>query len=214
MGMKLGRHVVHDPRSRAYPAAMATRIHDVMWKYHGQVLDQGDIGSCTGNSAVECLMTGPYFDHLQRVFTEKDALDVYEKATHLDRVPGIYPPTDSGSSGLGVMKACKFFGYITSYHHAFGATQALKALMLGPVITGTAWTEDMFKPDADNFVHPTGEVAGGHEYTVLGYDTAKDAIRCLNHWTPEWGDGGYFWMHRLDWEQLLHDQGDVTVPSL
>ena len=212
MKTRLGRHREHDPRSLNYPAARAVAVHDVMWVYHGEVLDQGDVGSCTGNSAVEVLMTGPYYDHLQKVFVEADALDVYERATHLDRIPGVYRPTDTGSSGLAVMKACKEKGWVSSYHHAFGLAHALDALMLGPVITGVTWYEKMFDPDKDGTVHPGGEVAGGHEFTVLGYDSVRAAVRCLNHWTASWGDDGYFWLSTADWGELLKDGGDVTVP--
>lgn len=209
---RLGRHQEHDPRSLNYPAARAVAVHDVLWPYHGQVLDQGDLGSCTGNSAVEVLMTGPYFDHLGKVFVESDAVKVYEVATKLDRIPGFYPPTDTGSSGLAVMKACKTFGWVGAYHHAFSLTHALQSLMLGPVITGVTWYEEMFKPDKDGTVHPGGTIAGGHEFTVLGYDSQREAVRCLNHWTATWGDGGYFWLKTADWGELLKDGGDVTIP--
>jgi hypothetical protein len=210
----LGRWQEHDPRSLNYHAAQATHIFDVMWEFHGQVLDQGQVGSCTGNAAVEVLMTGPYFDHLQKVFVESDALGIYERATHLDKIPGVYPPSDTGSSGLAVMKACKEKGWISAYHHAFSLDHAMRALMLGPVITGTAWLSGMFETTADFFVRLVGNIEGGHEYTVLGYDTKRDAVRCLNHWTPQWGDKGFFWMKRLDWAELLKQGGDVSVPVL
>lgn len=213
-GRRLGRWQEHDPASKSFHAVKATHLHDVMWKYNGHVLDQGEIGSCTGNSAVEVLMSGQYYDHLKQVFTEDDALAVYTAATKLDRLPGFYPVTDTGSSGIAVMKACKKNGWIVGYQHAFGLDHAMRSLMLGPVITGTTWTTGMFDPDSDNFVHPTGDPEGGHEYTVLGYDQKKDAVRCLNHWTPDWGDGGYFWMKREDWGTLLKDGGDVTIPVL
>lgn len=212
--MRLGRHQEHDPASKAFSAARAARIHDVSWDYHGKILDQGDIGSCTGNAAVEVLMCSPYWDHKPETFVESDALAVYERATHLDRIPGWYPPTDTGSSGLAVMKACREKKYITGYQHAFGIDHAMGALMLGPLITGTVWYDDMFKPDLDGTVHPGGAVAGGHEYTVVGYDTIRDSLRCLNHWTAGWGDGGYFWLKRKDWAALLADGGDVAVPII
>jgi hypothetical protein len=214
MDTHLGRHVEHDPRSLQYPAAQATHLHDVSWQYHGAVLDQGQVGSCTGNSAVEVLMCSPYYDHKAENFTEKDALGVYKLATHLDRVPGIYPPTDTGSSGLAVMKACRELGYITGYTHAFGIDHALAALMLGPVITGVPWLKAMFTPDADGTVHAKGPVEGGHEFTVLGYSGARSAVRCLNHWTDTWGDKGYFWLSVNDWSTLLKQQGDVAVPII
>jgi hypothetical protein len=212
--MTLGRHAEHDPRSKQHQAAMAARLHDVMWEYHGQVLDQGDIGSCTGNSAVEVLMSGPYYTAKPENFTEKDALAVYELATTIDSIPGHYPPDDTGSSGLAVMKACKEKGYIRGYKHAFGIDHAMAALMLGPVITGVPWYEAMFHPLPDGTVRIGGAVAGGHEFTVLGYEMANDRVRCLNHWTAGWGDKGYFWMSKTTWARLLSEQGDVAIPVI
>lgn len=212
--MALGRHEEHDPKSLTFAAAKAVALKDVMWVYHGQVLDQGQIGSCTGNAAVEVIMTGPYFDHLKKVFVESDALSVYEQATRLDTIPGHYLPNDTGSSGLGVMKALVKRGLIRGYQHAFGLDHALGALMLGPVITGVPWYEGMFNPDANGTVHLTGAIAGGHEFLVLGYDLANKRVRCLNSWSAGWGDKGYFWIGQDDWGKLLSQQGDVSVPVI
>lgn len=208
----LGRHQEHDPASRGFPAALSPVRKTVIWKYNGQVLDQGQIGACTGNAAVEVLMSGPYYDSIQKIFTEADALAIYERATHIDKIPGYYPPTDTGSSGLAVMKACKERGWIKGYTHAFGVSHAIGALMVGPVITGVPWYEGMFHPDAEGFVHPTGNIAGGHEFAVLGYDLTKDAVYCLNSWTASWGLQGYFWIKSSDWGSLLSQGGDVSIP--
>jgi hypothetical protein len=210
--MFLGRIQEHDPASKGFSAALSPALKTTMWLYHGQVLDQGQIGSCTGNAAVEVLMSGPYYNVLKKIFVESDALTIYEMATHIDGIPGVYPPDDTGSSGLAVMKACKKKGWITGYNHAFGIDHALGALMVGPVITGVPWYEDMFTPDKDGFVHPGGAMAGGHEFTVLGYDITKDAVYCLNHWTAQWGLNGFFWIKSNDWDKLLQNGGDVTIP--
>lgn len=210
----LGRHVEHDPASRGFAAAKAVVLKSVEWTFHGTVLDQGQVGSCTGNAAVDSLMTGPYFDHLGKVFTEADALSVYELATRIDTIPGSYPPNDTGSSGLAAMKACQLKGWISGYQHAFGLDHALGALQLGPVITGITWYNDMFTPDANGFVSLTGSVAGGHEIAVVGYDSATAAVKCLNSWGAGWGLGGFFWLKASDWGSLLANNGDVTVPVM
>lgn len=208
----LGRHQEHDPASKAFPAAISPARHTTDWAYHGTVLDQGQIGACTGNAAVDVLMTGPYYDHLKKIFTEVDALAIYERATVLDGVPGSYPPNDTGSSGIAVMKACVERSWIRRYNHAFGIDHAIGALMLGPVLTGVAWYQGMFTPDAQGFVHPTGQIVGGHEFAVIGYDVIKDAVHCLNSWGTGWGLGGYFWIKTSDYASLLAGGGDVCVP--
>src|SRR5207244_7466725 len=145
---RLGRHVVHDPRSWNYPAPMAAAIVTVRHKRLVPIFDQGDLGSCTGNAAVGCISTKP-FTHKGN---EKEAIDIYEAATHLDRIKGVYPPDDTGSSGLAVMKALRNKQLITSYAHSFGLDHTLRALVLRPGITGLAWRAGCDEPNAQALV--------------------------------------------------------------
>lgn len=57
-GRRLGRHVAHDPRSRNYPAELASEIRTVHHRHYG-ILDQKSLGSCTGNAMVGAMMTAP-----------------------------------------------------------------------------------------------------------------------------------------------------------
>jgi hypothetical protein len=209
-GMRLGREVRHDPRSRDYPAPEAPVLTSVLHHRHCAPFDQGQLGSCTGNAAVGLLMTSPFFQQGRRL-DEDDAVALYAKATHLDRYRGVYPPTDTGSSGLAVMKAAKESGYVTGYAHAFGLQHALAALVLAPVITGVAWYESFDKPDADGVVGIAGQVRGGHEFEVLGIDVDAKTVRCCNSWGSGWGDDGRFTMTWETWDALLQQQGDVTT---
>src|ERR1700747_2693484 len=172
--MRLGRLVEHDPRSWDHPARTAPLPRSVLWGHHAPVLDQGDIGSCTGNAMAQLLNPDPFTNsraHVTQGFlTETDALKLYHDATVLDGFPGTYPPDDTGSSGRGVGKAAKQEGFIAAYKHAFGFTHFCLALQLQPVIVGTDWYDGMFKPSSKGFVKPTGSVAGGHEYLALGID--------------------------------------------
>lgn len=214
----LGRHVEHDETSRGFAHPADTPVtHPVMWAHTGHVLDQGQLGSCTGNAITQALATGPLF-HVGYVPSEDLAVKIYELATRLDNVPGQYPPTDTGSSGIGAAKACQRLGLIHSYQHAFGITHAQAVIGHSPFIVGTDWYEGMFTPDQQGFVHPTGQVAGGHEYLILGWDPAQDAWTALNSWGT-WGVGipgiattGLFHLHGVDFSQLLAAQGDITVP--
>ena len=55
-----GRHVDHDPRSRAYPVLpLASSPQDVMWRHYGRRLRQ-DIGACTGNAGAAILGCAPF----------------------------------------------------------------------------------------------------------------------------------------------------------
>lgn len=208
---RLGRHVHHDPRSLAFPALTATStIHDVAWRHYGPILDQGQLGSCTGHALVDCLMTRPDY-RSGRKLTHDDALRAYERATVIDPFPGSYPPTDTGSDGLDVCKAAVEFGWISGYTHAFGIDHALGALMLSPVMVGTDWHESMFDPDSRGRLTVSGAVVGGHEYTITA--KAGSWLRFVQSWGPSWGAKGFGWIKVTDLAALLDAGGDVTVPT-
>lgn len=210
----LGRLVEHDPQSLGYPARKVAAPRSVVWPHTAPVLDQGDLGSCTGNALAQCLNTANFVRSrpYRRYLTERDAVDLYSLATTLDTEPGTYPPEDTGSSGLAVCKAAKQRGYLTRYDHAFGFDHFTAALSLQPVIVGTSWYDSMFTPDSRGQVHPAGQVAGGHEYLALGINYPKQLITFLNSWGEGWGKHGRFVMSFDDFRALLADQGDVTVP--
>lgn len=211
---RLGRHVEHDERSRAYPATdTAPPATAVLWVRHGKPFNQGQLGSCTGNATAGLLNTDPFRAARKgRLLTEKDAVTIYELATTLDSIAGEYPPTDTGSSGLAVCKAAKQLGYISGYKHAFSLAAALAALKTGPVITGVPWYEGFDTPDANGVVEISGQVRGGHEFEILGYDPATDLVTAENSWGSSYGIVGRFFFTSKTWGELLARQGDVTVP--
>jgi hypothetical protein len=218
----LGRHVLHDERSREYDAATlisgAPHIASIMHKCHTEPWDQGQIGSCTANAALGVLMTDPFWQKGKWGFRESDALRLYEEETRLDNslIPGSYPPVDTGSTGLWSMKALKAAGYISSYRHAFSLNTALQLLMQYPVSSGLPWYNSMFEPDRNHFIHleASSGIAGGHQVAVVGVDVAQQAVRIRNSWGTSWGDGGYCWLSWGDWGALLKQRGDVVVPVI
>jgi len=208
----LGRIVNHDPRSREYPARMAPVLRTIRHRHYGPVLHQGALGSCTGNAMAQALMTAP-LRVKGRVLTEADAVSIYSEATTFDTFPGTYPPTDTGSSGLSVAKAAQRRGLIAGYTHAFGLDQCLAALVLGPVLVGTTWTEGMYSPNAAGFAQATGLALGGHEYCLVGLNLEQRYVTAINSWGVGWGKKGFFRLTFDTLDTLLRDQGDCTIPS-
>lgn len=214
---RLKRHVVHDSRSRrfALPTGAAPTTL-TLWPRVGPILDQGNIGSCTANAALGLLMTQPF--STGKTWTEEDALALYHEETVLDEseIPGVYPPTDSGSSGLYAMKALQARGLISSYWSAFALDAALAALVKGPIAVGSIWLQSMFTPDKAGLiaVNRRSQVAGGHEYVVDGFDPAKGAVRITNSWGTSWGVKGQAWIKTADFGWLLSQQGDVVQPTV
>ena len=218
----LGRTINHDPRSKMFPAPTAA-LRTVHHQHHGPILDQGQLGSCTGNAMAQALNTGPLLPDGRRLLNEQDAVGIYSWATHHDGFPGVYPPTDTGSSGLAVAKAVRGFGLISSFHHAFGLQHCLGALVLSPVIIGVSWKSTMFEVGADGYLNIHGPTAGGHEVALIGLDVDLREVTLLNSWSAGWGvpapecgipDGGTARLAWTDLGDLLAQQGDVTVPVL
>ncbi|WP_107488371.1 C1 family peptidase [Streptomyces sp. CB01201] len=237
-GRPMGRHVEHDPRSRdfAHETLPADAIRSVAWTRRTPVLDQGQLGSCTGNAgtgligtdsaarsgqtSVTITATGASASH--GFFTagvhapdEDFAVRLYSLATHLDSISGQYPPTDTGSSGLGVAKALKALGLASGYTHAFSLTALTSALQHGPVMIGIPWLNSMFDTDADGRIPiaRSSGVAGGHEIELNRFDATTGDYWITNSWGTGWGvsGSGYFTTPDLRW--LLSQQGDVTIPT-
>jgi hypothetical protein len=213
---RLGRHVEHDPRSLAFSAGTSA-IKSVRHKRHGRAFDQGDLGSCTGNAMAGALMTEPLWKP-GRTLLEKDAVKLYKAATKLDSIPGVYPPNDTGSSGLAVMKAAVNAKYITGYAHTFSLNQLLGSLVRFPGILGVNWYDSFDAPRSNGEcpMKKGARIRGGHEVELFGIDVKKKQVWCINSWGSTWGGigNGTFWFSYATLERLLHEQGDATFPRV
>lgn len=208
---RLGRHVHHDERSRNFRAQLAPTIKSKKHRLYGKVLDQGNLGSCTGNALVHCLHNTP--THIKgKNYKQDTAVKLYSEATKTDPWPGEYPPTDTGSSGLDVCKAAVKLGFITRYEWTFSIDQMLAALMLRPVMVGVPWYTAMDEPDpVTGLINVGGYVRGGHEFAVNGVDLKKEWLHCIQSW-GNWGLKGKFKISISDMQRLLDEYGDCAVP--
>jgi hypothetical protein len=199
-----------------------TAIKSVDWIRRAPIFDQGQIGSCTGNAAAGLLgtdcaartgLTSVQIDRDVLPVDESLAVQLYELATHLDSIKGVYPPDDTGSTGIAAAKALKRLGLAASYRHAFSLDALKSALQSGPVMVGTVWVESMFEVDPDGFVivDRKSAVAGGHEYVISAYQADRLTFRIDNSW-GDWGLRGSAWITQTNLQWLLSQQGDVTVP--
>lgn len=212
---RLGRHIYHDDRSKLYPFdTSGLTIVNVKHTRHIGILDQGQLGSCTGNAGIGSLGTDPLFatlpTNLKYPLNESGAVSLYSDAEKIDGGAG-YPPEDNGSHGLSIAKALKNAGLISGYQHTFTLQDALKAGSTYPFITGINWYQNMFNPDADGRVHLAGSLAGGHEIEMNEIDADNGRIWFCNSWGANWGVQGRFYLTWEDYDTLLGQQGDVTV---
>lgn len=216
---RLGRHVVHDSRSLRYraPARDPATLKSIQHHIYIGLLNQGDVGDCTGNGIVYVLASEPFWREGKTVLgddpaaNEAYAVGVYSQATTLDPWPGQYLPDDTGSDGLSVAKVLLARGLISGYTHALSLEATLTALAERPVIVGVGWRNSMYDPDATGKLTVDGTVAGGHEFCLDELDVEGKRVWMRNSWGDTWGVQGRAWMSWTDLAKLLADDGDCTV---
>jgi hypothetical protein len=193
---RLGRNVRHDPRSwrYAFEAADINTLSSVKHQSQIPTLDQGRLGSSTGNAAHEMPLYEPFWSEplvkaaigSDATADEAYAVGVYSDATKLDDYPGVYPPTDTGSDGLSVATVLTSRGLISGYQHAFSLEALLTALAQQPVIVGTEWRQDMFQGWDARFLEVT---APGLLLGQPAFTKRRDscfALYTADESTPRW----------------------------
>jgi hypothetical protein len=214
-GLGLGRLLNHDPKSRNFPAPTAAGpVRSVVWTRYGQSLDQGNLGSCTGNALAHWHNTRPNHAARKPLDTEADALAYYTRATQLDPFAGQMPDEDTGSDGNSVCKAGREAGILLSWTHVFGFDHLLNALQHGSVLTGSNWYPSMFNPSPAGYVEiGSGErPVGGHEYLYQGVNLRDRYLWAVQSWGPTWGLKGRFKIPFEVARRLLAEDGDATQP--
>lgn len=204
------RAVKFDERSRAYPIRSAIRPGAKPRSYTWRCmvnLDQGEDGACVGFSVAQEAAARP---KVVMGITDAVAVDVYNRARQIDEWPG---ESYSGSSVLAGMKAGVERKWYRQYRWAFGETDLALAIgHVGPAVLGVNWHADMFEPDDDGFLRPSGGISGGHAILCNGYNHKRRVYRVHNSWGADWGIQGEALIHASDMAKLLKDDGEACVP--
>lgn len=212
---RLKRIIHHDSRSKLYKFDTTGRtISSVVHTRNIPILDQGRVGSCTGNAGIGALGSNPFYNALptplKYPLDQTGALALYSDAQVIDG-NGPYPPNDFGSSGLSIAKALKNSGIISGYQHTFTLDDALKALTVTPITVGMYWYQRMSVPDRDGRARVSGRIYGGHQVVAREIDAQRERVWFDNSWGSSWGVKGRFYLKFNDFGTLLAQQGDVVT---
>ncbi len=213
-GQRLGRHQNHDPRSLPYryKARTAGTLQTVSHPPSIPCLDQGDVGSCVGNTFTELLSTREFADVARGlVLDETFAQDFYSDCTKADTYPGTWRPDDTGTDGTTAGNVAVARGLAAGFQHAMDSDSFAAAVQKHAVPIGIKWRSGMDTPDTAGVVRYRGAVRGGHELLVVGYNATAGQYELQNHWTAEWGVGGRCWITAADLYSALADDGDATI---
>ncbi len=219
---RLGRHYEPAPLSAKLAAAarrvtrMSKPLVSRTWHRYQAPFDQGDLGSCVLNAFYGCLVTeGPLYTP-GLVVTQAMIQSLYAQATRLDTVPGHWPPTDTGTTGLAGCKAGERAGLTGGHHHIFSLNGALQALShTSPLMLGITWYDSFdapVGPTARLDISPRAVSRGGHEVQVTQIDTSARLIGGPNSWGDGWGNRGFWSMSWDTFERLIDERGDIVQP--
>jgi hypothetical protein len=95
--------------------------------------------------------------------------------------------------------------------HITSVAAAQQAIQSGPFITGVNWYEGFDTPDANGLVEISGQIRGGHEFEIIGYDATQGLWEAVNSWGPSFGVNGHFFFSDATFARLLSEQGDATT---
>jgi hypothetical protein len=175
------------------------------WELNLQ-LDQGQTGHCVGFGWAGWVDAMPVEGNYQNA----DGHALYYECKVIDGEP----LAENGSYVRSGALALRNRGRLAAFAFAKNTTEIDDWINKnGPVVVGTAWTDDMFDPDANGLVKPTGSVVGGHCYLMLEKVDADDTYVFQNSWGGSWGQNGRFRMKRSDFASLLADAGEACCAA-
>lgn len=230
-----GRLVNHDPRNREHEAPRAAVRPASVLHTLGPVLNQRDVNGCVGWTGANLLNASKAIASRRRYnaipanearstrgyLGDADGKRLYEQSTRFDPFRWTYPPTDGGSSGLGLGKALKAVGIIEGYDWTFDFGQLIAHAQRQPVAIGIVWTAPMNDPDSKGLIHigtdaqlrRAVDANLGHEVTVRGINWPRKLARLRNQWGADWGLKGEALIPLDELERLVIDhKGDCMVP--
>lgn len=165
-------------------------------------LDQGTTGHCVGFGYAGWGIADPINDAYQNA----DGHAIYYEAKVIEGDPkgedGAY--VRDGAKAMVARKRMQTYAFIDTQEDLLDWLRNV-----GPLVVGTDWTDDMFQPDSKGVVVPSGDVAGGHCYLLIGVD--GEYLIFKNSWGSSFGLNGYFRMLISDFMSLMDNYGEAVT---
>lgn len=175
---------------------------DKTWDVMDFQLDQGSTGHCVGFGWAGWSDAEP----IENTYGNSDGHSIYYECKVIEGDPG----NEDGAYVRDGAKAMLSRKRLSTYAFANTVDDVVSWLRVhGPLVIGTDWTDDMFDPDSNGFVKPTGQVAGGHCYLLYGIKGTS--LKFKNSWGDSWGIGGSFYMDVADFKVLMQSYGEAVA---
>lgn len=213
---RLGALRHDDPRSAHFPLAalaLPTNPRSYTWAVNAW-LDQGQEGTCVGHAIAHDALARPV--RVPNV-THDTAIELFCRAQELDPFQGDCSEGQrNGTSLTAGMEAAREKGWFKEYRWAANGEDALIGIgYKGPGILAIDWHENMFYPDTNGWIRPTGNWAGRHALLAYSININTQCVWLWNNWSRLWGLNGTARLSFQDFAELLsRDSGEMAIPTI
>jgi len=213
--IRLDRIEDFDPRSKSFPISeiqKSKKLRSYTWRCEDWFHQEAE-GKCVAYALGHELASRPseVFGLTNQFLTQK----IYWEAQKIDPWNGgAYPNTEEfyeGTSVLAGIKIVKQLGFIKSYRWAFSLEETLYGLgHNGPAVLGIPWFYDMYFPDSNGFIKPSGQRVGGHAILARAINVKEKYVTLRNSWGKDWGKEGDCYITFDDLENVLNQNGECA----